>query len=288
MTRIATARSACGNPRARTSVLHLLECIHLHEFSANMTQRKRFSPLPSPEDCPQAGHERMIMPQPIAVLGTGMENPEPAMLKRMRETGAVFMMGQNPKLPVMPEKPTLLDFFYLRFSDITFHHLLQSAKCALDAGQDEKVVLACLLHDISNGALLRTDHGYWGAQMIAPYVSEEISWAVKYHQPLRYFADESVGFKYPDAYIDFFGKEYEPPEYIKQAHEEARNHKWYMTSRLITIYDIYSFQEGVEVDPEIFTDIIGRHFKQPKEGLGFDNSPVAHMWRTMIWPNNFL
>ena len=25
-----------------------------------------------------------------------------------------------------------------------------------------------------------------------------------------------------------------------------------------------------------------------KEGLGFDASPVAHMWRTMIWPNNFL
>ena len=37
-----------------------------------------------------------------------------------------------------------------------------------------------------------------------------------------------------------------------------------------------------------FTDIIGRNFKQPKEGLGFDGSPTAHMWRSMIWPNNFL
>jgi hypothetical protein len=44
----------------------------------------------------------------------------------------------------------------------------------------------------------------------------------------------------------------------------------------------------VEVDPDIFTDIIGRNFKEPEEGLGFDGSPVAHMWRTMIWPNNFL
>ena len=25
-----------------------------------------------------------------------------------------------------------------------------------------------------------------------------------------------------------------------------------------------------------------------EEGLGFDGSPTAHMWRTMIWPNNFL
>jgi len=39
---------------------------------------------------------------------------------------------------------------------------------------------------------------------------------------------------------------------------------------------------------EEFEDIAGRNFRQPREGLGFDGSPVAHMWRTMIWPNNFL
>ena len=39
---------------------------------------------------------------------------------------------------------------------------------------------------------------------------------------------------------------------------------------------------------EEFTDIIGRNFRQPREGLGFDGGPTAHMWRTMIWPNNFL
>ena len=73
-----------------------------------------------------------------------------------------------------------------------------------------------------------------------------------------------------------------------QEHAKAKNHKWYMTSRLITINDLYSFEEGVEVEVEEFTDIIGRNFKQPKEGLGFDGSPTAHMWRTMIWPNNYL
>jgi hypothetical protein len=31
-------------------------------------------------------------------------------------------------------------------------------------------------------------------------------------------------------------------------------------------------------------DIIGRHFKQPNEGLGFDNSPVAHMWSSIARP----
>jgi hypothetical protein len=253
-----------------------------------MIPQRKTPSFARPEDCPQAGRERLMLKQPIASLGDADRGLEPALLRRMLETGAVFMMGQNPQLPVMPAKPKLMDFFHYRFSNITFMHLLQSARTALDAGQSETVIIACLLHDISNGALIRSDHGYWGAQMIAPYVSEEVAWAVKYHQALRYFADESVGFKYPDAYRQFFGPDYQPPEYIRKAHEEARNHPWYMTSRLITIYDIYSFNDGWNVDPEIFADIIGRNFREPEEGLGFDGSPVAHMWRTMIWPNNFL
>jgi hypothetical protein len=248
------------------------------------------SPLHRSEEAgayPQAGRERLILPQPIALRGTAVADVEKQMLRRL-SPGTVFMMGDNPALPRMPKAPKLLDFFRLRFSEIAFRHLLQSAKTALDAGQDEKVVIACLLHDISNGALIRTDHGYWSAQLVAPYVSEEVAWAVKYHQALRYFADESVGFDYPDAYDRFFGPDYAPPEYIRQAHDEARTHRWYMTSRLITVYDVYTFQENWSVDPEEFTDVIGRNFREPAEGLGFDGSASAHMWRTMIWPNNFL
>lgn len=253
-----------------------------------MIIRRKTPTFARPEDCPQAGRERMKLQQPIASFNAADPDPEPALLARMRQTGAVFMMGQSPDLPVMPARPRLMDFFHYRFNNMTFMHLLQSAKLALDAGQSETVVMACLLHDIANGALIRSDHGYWGAQMITPYVSEEVAWAVQHHQALRYFADEATGYQYPEAYKQFFGPDYEPPEYIHKAHEAARKHRWYMTSRLITIYDIYSFNEGWDVDPEIFTDIIGRQFRQPEEGLGFDDSPVAHMWRTMIWPNNFL
>jgi hypothetical protein len=39
------------------------------------------------------------------------------------------------------------------------------------------------------------------------------------------------------------------------------------------------------VSVDEFVDIIGRNFKQPKEGLGYDNSPVAHMWRTISLPD---
>ena len=52
-----------------------------------------------------------------------------------------------------------------------------------------------------------------------------------------------------------------------------------MTSRLISINDIYSFDPDAKVE---FEDIVGRNFQQPEEGPGFDGSPVAYMWRTMI------
>jgi hypothetical protein len=201
----------------------------------------------------------------------------------------VFMMGDNPALPRMPQRPALLDFFRLRFGDtITARHLLTSAGRALDEGLDEKVVLACLLHDLSMACLIRTDHGYWSAQMIAPYVDEEVTWAVRYHQALRYFADEEAGYAYPESYRRFFGDDYVPPDYICRDAEMARAHRWYMTSRLVTINDLYFFDEAPPGEPQRFEDIVGRHFRQPEEGLGFDGSPVAHMWRTMIWPNNFL
>ncbi len=85
-----------------------------------------------------------------------------------------------------------------------------------------------------------------------------------------------------------FGADYEIEPYIEHAYKEARKHKWYKTSRLITINDLYSFDRSLTVEVDDFVDIMGRNFKQPKEGLGFDGSPVAHMWRTLIWPNNRL
>jgi hypothetical protein len=198
------------------------------------------------------------------------------------------MMGDNPELPKMPPRPTLRDFFKLRFDDFSVAHMLQSAKVAKERGLSEKTILACLLHDISIAGLLSSCHGYWGAQLIRPYVDEEVAWAVEKHEPLRYFADEAVGYSYPQAYIEYFGADYSPSQFVRDEYERARKHRWYMTARLVTINDIYSFDPAAKVDFDEFEDIVGRNFIHPPEGLGFDGSPVAHMWRTMIWPNNFL
>jgi hypothetical protein len=182
----------------------------------------------------------------------------------------------------MPAKPTLVDFFRRRFEPAA--HLLQSARLAMKNGASEEIVLACLLHDAGQ-YLMRADHGYWGAQLIEPYVSERVAFAVKYHQALRFYPDPSVGYEYPEVYYGLFGVDYVPAPHIRAAYDYARNHKWYMDARLVTTNDFYAFDPNVEISVDEFTDIIGRHFKQPREGLGHDNTPASHMWRTIVNPD---
>src|SRR5205809_6102889 len=196
------------------------------------------------------------------------------------------LMDDDPRLPKMPAKPTLLDYFECRAKGI--NHMLQSATHALKASMPEKTILACLLHDIANAIFIKSDHGYWGAQLIEPYVDEEVSWAVRAHQALRVFPDESIGYKYPDMYVKYFGPDYQPEPYIVEEYKRARSHKYYMTARLICVNDIYAFDPDAKVNLDGFVDIIGRNFKQPKEGLGFDNTPSSHIWRTLMWPTRFL
>lgn len=194
--------------------------------------------------------------------------------------------GDDPRLPKLPEKPTLFDYFKYRFGPC--QHLMQSARVARENGCSEKVVLACLLHDISVFGLLIPEHGYWGAQLIEPYVDEEVSWAVRYHQALRFFPDPEVGYEYPETYIRWFGEGYQLDDYIKRDYEIARKHKWYMSAREVTMNDLYAFDPNTAVSIDEFEDLINKHFKQPEEGLGYDNSPSAHMWRTIMRPTKFL
>jgi hypothetical protein len=200
--------------------------------------------------------------------------------------GRVHLMGHDPRLPRMPDRPTLFDFFRLRFGPAV--HLLQSARLAQRNGASEKLVLACLLHDIGGIGFIRADHGYWAAQLVEPYVDEEVAFAIRYHQVLRFYPDESVGYTYPQSYIRLFGADFKPEPYVEREYEYARQHKNYMSARLLTVNDLYAFDPSLDVQLEEFTDIVGRHFRQPPEGLGFDHSPSAHMWRTINWPTRYL
>jgi hypothetical protein len=230
--------------------------------------------------------ERIVTKSVLFNLADGKVEMESGPALRKKYPGKYMLMGADPRLPQMPDKPTLIDFFKLRFASTA--HLLQSATHALKAGLPEKMVLACLLHDIGVVSFIRCDHGYWGAQLIEPYVDEEVSWAVRVHQALRFFPDESLGYEYPDMYRQYFGPDYKPEPYIEEEYKRARKHKWYMTGRMICVHDLYSFDPNAKVNLDDFVDIIGRNFKQPKEGLGLDSSPSSHMWRTIMWPTRFL
>jgi hypothetical protein len=221
-----------------------------------------------------------------SVIFTSGERDPRVPVPRPPDDGRRYLMEPDPRLAPMPARPTLFDFFRYRFGPSA--HLLQSARLAQKNGASEKVVLACLLHDIAIAGFIRCDHGYWSAQLLEPYVDEEVSWAIRYHQALRFFPDEAAGYRYPELYIKLFGPDYEPEPHIQEAYRHARGHRWYMTSRLITVNDLYAFDPGVQVELEEFTDVVGRHFRQPKEGLGFDQSPSAHMWRTIHSPTRYL
>ena len=62
-------------------------------------------------------------------------------------------MHREPRLPQMPEKPTLVDFCKLRWAPAS--HVLQSAALARRNGYSDRIVMACLLHDISVHGLIR-------------------------------------------------------------------------------------------------------------------------------------
>ena len=213
----------------------------------------------------------------------------------MRDVGATVLQTRNQQqFSPLSAKPDLAEILLHRLHVPWFgmpiaaaRHGVQCANLAMKAGCDEETILACLLHDVGL-AVNRPDHGWWGAQLIEPYVSERISWAIRYHQALRYYADASVGYDYPEMYVKMFGENYQPPEYIAAAHREALAHRWYMTARHITMYDDYSFDRAAPIILDPLIDIIGRHFKQSKEGLGNDSSATAHMWRTIIDPNKLL
>src|ERR687889_846547 len=72
-------------------------------------------------------------------LADGDLSPPPnAAALQKQNPNARVLMGDDPRLPAMPEKPTLMDFFKLRFGPSM--HLLQSAHHARRNGLPEKMV----------------------------------------------------------------------------------------------------------------------------------------------------
>src|SRR6476469_3350157 len=85
--------------------------------------------------------ERIITRSTIAHLMDGHVTMDTSPEMRAKHPGTFFLMGDDPRLPPMPAKPTLVDYFRHRFASTA--HMLHSATHALKGGHPEKVVLAC-------------------------------------------------------------------------------------------------------------------------------------------------
>ena len=100
----------------------------------------------TPEDKAEALEHYMMDELDSAAAAPKPEVPEQQDGPRSpRGTGRLFMPRERLYEP-MPDKPTLLDFFNLRFAPA--RHVLQSAAHALKTDQPEETVMACLLHDV--------------------------------------------------------------------------------------------------------------------------------------------
>jgi len=88
-------------------------------------------------------------------------------------------------------------------------HALQCAELARDAGADEELALACLLHDVGRFAVDQTlvfdrvgggrvgsrGHHEIGADLVAPYVPERVAWLVRMHADAkRYLCSIEPGY----------------------------------------------------------------------------------------------
>ena len=113
--------------------------------------------------------ERVVSKSTLHYLADGEVKMDSSAGLWAKHPGAVFNMGPDPRLPPMPAKPTLVDYFRCRFA--SHAHLLQSATHALKAGHNEKIILACLLHDIGVVAHSLRPRLLGREKMIEPYVS---------------------------------------------------------------------------------------------------------------------
>ena len=91
----------------------------------------------------------------------------------------------------------------------------------MKTGMSEEIILACLLHDCVL-ALIKPDHGWWGAQLFEPYIPEKSRRSRSaITRRCASIADEEAGYEYPDQYYRIFGNDYTPPPHIEDDLQDA-------------------------------------------------------------------
>ena len=131
-------------------------------------------------------NERIATKSVLFNMADGKVEIEGGAALQAKHPGKTFLMGADPRLPKMPDKPTLIDFFKLRFASTP--SAAERDPCVEGrAGRENHPGLPAARH--RRGELHPLRSRLLGAQLIEPYVDEEVSWAIRVHQALRFFPD---------------------------------------------------------------------------------------------------
>src|SRR6266849_2109833 len=82
-----------------------------HELPASLRDAGLDHWIREPLDDAVDRRRRIIMPPAVALLGTPASGYQGALLAEAKHADTVFMMGDNPALPTMSERPSLRDFY---------------------------------------------------------------------------------------------------------------------------------------------------------------------------------
>lgn len=139
-------------------------------------------------------------------------------------------------------------------------HCLQAATRAYEAGENEQVIVAALLHDIGD-ELAPYSHSEMAAAILRPFVSDEVYWVVRHHGifQMYYYAHHCGG--------------------DRNARDRYRDHPHYEAAvHFCANYDQNCFDPDYESKPlEFFRPILERVFDRPS---AFDEEQQARYGTT--------
>ena len=132
-------------------------------------------------------------------------------------------------------------------------HSLQTATMAERAGADDELVVAALCHDIGK-AVSVPNHPRIAAEILRPYVREEVHWMIEVHQDFQ-------GRHY---YAHFGGDPNARDQY--QGHESFA-----LAERFADEWDQQAFDPDYDTLPiEAFEPLVRAVFSRPASGFGDD------------------
>jgi predicted HD phosphohydrolase len=140
-----------------------------------------------------------------------------------------------------------LDEIVEGFATDQLTHCLQTATRAERDGADTEVVVASLCHDIGK-AVSVPNHPAIAAEILKPYVRDEVYWMIKAHQDFQ-----------GRHYYQYMGKD-------PDAREQYRGEPWFaLAERFADDWDQTSFDPGYDTEPlEHFEPMIREVFGRPR------------------------